>query len=102
MRYGKSNGWLDGQPAAITKIVAKGSITYIGAWLDEETMDAAAKWMVETSGIHPLNISLPKGVGRVCAEQERAGWRSEDGLDIDQLWEGRCDGVITRTDDGRS
>jgi beta-galactosidase len=62
MRYGKSNGWLDGQPAAITKTVGKGSITYIGAWLDEKTMDAAAKWMVETSGIHPLNISLPKGV----------------------------------------
>ena len=40
-------------------------------------MDAAAKWMVETSDIHPLNISLPKGVSRVCAEQERAGWRSK-------------------------
>jgi beta-galactosidase len=62
MRYGKSNGWLDGQPAAITKAVGKGSITYIGAWLDEKTMDAAAKWMVESSGIHPLSIDLPKGV----------------------------------------
>jgi beta-galactosidase len=62
MRYGKSNGWLDGQPAAITRAVGKGSITYIGAWLDEKTMDAAAKWMVETSGIHLLPISLPKGV----------------------------------------
>jgi beta-galactosidase len=62
MRYGKSNGWLDGQPAAITKAVGKGSITYIGAWLDEKTMDAATKWMVETSGIHPLTLNLPKGV----------------------------------------
>jgi beta-galactosidase len=62
MRYGKSNGWLDGQPAAITKTVGKGSITYIGAWLDEKTMGAAAKWMVESSGIRPLSIDLPKGV----------------------------------------
>ena len=31
MRYGKSNGWLDGQPAAVTRKVGKGSITYIGA-----------------------------------------------------------------------
>jgi beta-galactosidase len=62
MRYGKSNGWLDGQPAAITKAVGKGSITYIGAWLDEKTMGTAAKWMVESSGIRPLSINLPEGV----------------------------------------
>jgi beta-galactosidase len=62
MRYGKSNGWLDGQPAAITKTVGKGNITYIGAWLDESTMNTAAKRMVETSGISLLPISLPKGV----------------------------------------
>ncbi|MEI9979511.1 MAG: beta-galactosidase trimerization domain-containing protein [Edaphobacter sp.] len=62
MRYGKSNGWLDGQPAAITRAVGKGSITYIGAWLDESTMNAAAKWMVDMSGIHLLPVSLPKGV----------------------------------------
>jgi beta-galactosidase len=62
MRYGKSNGWLDGQPAAITKAVGKGSITYIGAWLDAKTMGAAAKWMVERSGIHLLPIDLPNGV----------------------------------------
>jgi beta-galactosidase len=62
MRYGKSNGWLDGQPAAITRAVCKGNITYIGAWLDDRTMDAAAKWMVEASGIHLLPINLPKGV----------------------------------------
>jgi beta-galactosidase len=62
MRYGKSNGWLDGQPAAITRTVGKGSITYIGAWLDDATMANAAKWMVESSGIHPLPIRLPEGV----------------------------------------
>jgi beta-galactosidase len=62
MRYGKSNGWLDGQPAAITRKVGNGSITYIGAWFDDTTMAAAAKWMVQTSGIHTLPIDLPSGV----------------------------------------
>ena len=62
MRYGKSNGWLDGQPAAITRKVGSGSITYIGAWLDDTTMNTAAKWMVESSGIHPIPITLPQGV----------------------------------------
>ena len=50
MRYGKSNGWLDGQPAAITRKVGKGRITYIGAWLDPKTMAQAAKWMTDVSG----------------------------------------------------
>ncbi|MDQ2832375.1 MAG: beta-galactosidase [Acidobacteriota bacterium] len=62
MRYGKSNGWLDGQPAAITRKVGSGRITYIGAWMDDTTMYSAARWMVESSGIHRLPVELPKGV----------------------------------------
>jgi beta-galactosidase len=62
MRYGKSNGWLDGQPAAITRQVGKGSITYIGAWLDEPAMTKAAAWMVAESHIQTIPIDLPKGV----------------------------------------
>jgi len=34
MRYGKCNGWLDGQSAAVTRSVGKGRITYIGAGLE--------------------------------------------------------------------
>ena len=62
MRYGKSNGWLDGQPAAVTRRVGKGRITYIGAMLDGGTMAAAAKWMVETSGLKPVWPDVPDGV----------------------------------------
>ena len=62
MRYGKSNGWLDGQPAAITRKVGKGRITYIGANLDEPTMAAAAKWMTETSGVNAVWPGMPEGV----------------------------------------
>jgi beta-galactosidase len=55
----------------MTRAVGKGSITYIGAWLDEKTMDTAAKWMVESSGIHPLPIVLPRGVDLYVRSQKR-------------------------------
>lgn len=60
--YGKSNGWLDGQPAAITRPMGKGRITYIGAWLDEAGMAAAAKWMTDVSGVKPALRPVPDGV----------------------------------------
>ena len=60
--YGKSNGWLDGQPAAITRQVSKGRITYIGAWLDDPGMIAAAKWMTDVSGVKPALGLVPDGV----------------------------------------
>lgn len=62
MRYGKSNGWLDGQPAAVTRKVGKGTITYIGAWMDDATLARAAQWMVTEAGIQLLPVTLPKGV----------------------------------------
>lgn len=62
MRYGKSNGWLDGQPAAITRQVGKGRITYIGAWLDPKTMAIAAKWMTDFSNVKPALGNVPDGV----------------------------------------
>jgi len=46
MRYGKSNGWLDGSPAVITRKVGSGSISYIGAWMDDAGMKRAAQWML--------------------------------------------------------
>jgi len=62
MRYGKSNGWLDGQPAAITRDVGKGSITYIGAAIDGETLNSAVRWMLAKSEVHPEFGALPPGV----------------------------------------
>jgi len=62
MRYGKSNGWLDGQPAAVTRSVGQGSITYIGAGLDGETMKAAAKWMMKEAGLNPIMSDLPDDI----------------------------------------
>jgi beta-galactosidase len=62
LRYGKSNGWLDDQPAAITRRVGKGRITYIGASLDAQTLAAAAQWMIKTSGVKPALGPVPAGV----------------------------------------
>jgi beta-galactosidase len=61
-KYGKSNGWLDGQPAAITHKVGNGRITYIGAWLDDPGMTSAAKWMTSVSGVKPALGYVPDGV----------------------------------------
>ncbi|MGA7855457.1 MAG: beta-galactosidase [Candidatus Acidiferrales bacterium] len=65
MSYGKSNGWLDGQPAVLTRRYGKGSITYIGAALDEKLMAAAAEWMVQKSGVAPVLGPVPDGI-EVC------------------------------------
>jgi beta-galactosidase len=62
MRWGKSNGWLDGQPAAITRKVGNGRITYIGAWLDGDAMKKAAEWMASDGGVKPAFGVLPEGV----------------------------------------
>jgi beta-galactosidase len=70
MRYGKSNGWLDGQPAAVTRKVGRGSITYIGAGLDEATAKAAAKWMMAESGAKVVMPGVPSEVELSVREGE--------------------------------
>jgi beta-galactosidase len=62
MRYGPSNGWLDGQPAAVTRKVGRGTITYIGAALDEPAMNRAAKWMLKESGVGTVLPEIPADV----------------------------------------
>jgi beta-galactosidase len=62
MKYGAANGWLDDQPAAISRAYGKGHITYIGAVMDEKLMTAVAVWMMKQSGATPSVISVPDGV----------------------------------------
>jgi beta-galactosidase len=66
--YGAFNGWLDGQPAVLTRAVGKGTITYIGTVLDEKTMAAAAEWMVKQSGVTAVFGAVPDGV-EVCRRE---------------------------------
>jgi beta-galactosidase len=65
MTYGKSNGWLDNQPAVITRSVGKGTITYVGAWLDPTLMDNLTKQVLQQAGVDPILPSVPAGV-EVC------------------------------------
>ena len=62
LRYGTSNGWLDGQPSAVTRRFGKGRITYIATILDDKLVTAAAQWMAKTSGITPALGVVPDGI----------------------------------------
>ena len=65
LRYGKSNGWLDGQPAMMTRRVGKGSITYLGAVLDPELMRKVVAWATAQAQIQAEFPATPAGV-EVC------------------------------------
>jgi beta-galactosidase len=69
MRYGKSNGWLDNQPAVLERNVGNGSITYVGAWLDQPLLDKLTASWLEQAGVKPIVPNTPEGV-EVC---ERSG-----------------------------
>lgn len=69
MRYGPSNGWLDGQPAILRRHVGKGTLTYVGGLLDESLTRAAVHSWVEASGVRPALGPVPAGV-EIC---RRAG-----------------------------
>jgi len=69
MRYGPSNGWLDGQPAVLHRRIGQGTLTYVGGLLDESLRRAAVAWMVELAGVSPGFGPVPEGV-EVC---RRAG-----------------------------
>jgi beta-galactosidase len=62
MRYGEGNSWLADAPAAITRKVGHGTITYIGIWMNEAGMRTAAQWMLATSGVTPEFSPVPEGI----------------------------------------
>jgi beta-galactosidase len=62
MRYGKSNGWLDNQPAAITRQIGKGRITYIGAALEGDQLTNAITWALKDASVTPEFGALPPGI----------------------------------------
>lgn len=69
MRYGASNGWLDDQPAVLDREVGKGSVTYVGAWLDPQLMSKLTSSWLQRADVHPIVANTPDGV-EVC---ERSG-----------------------------
>jgi beta-galactosidase len=64
-----SAGWLDGQPAMLTRQVGKGRITYVGFWPDTATLAAMTSGWLKDAGVAPMLANVPEDV-EVC---ERAG-----------------------------
>ncbi len=62
LRYGKSNGWLDGQPCVITRHYGRGQITYVGTALDDKLMTSTAEWLAKDSGVSPVFGPVPDGI----------------------------------------
>jgi beta-galactosidase len=71
MAYGADQGWLAGKPAMLTRQVGKGTITYIGAWLDPILMRKVADRLLSDSGVKPIIAGIPDGI-EVC-ERDGAG-----------------------------
>ncbi len=62
MRYGAGNDWLENEPAAITRRVGQGTITYLGAVLDPALLQSAVKAWVKDSGVTAPAFTAPAGV----------------------------------------
>jgi beta-galactosidase len=62
MRYGRGNGWIDGTPAVLTRSVGRGTITYLGIWMNDDGMRTAVKQMLASAGVSPEFPELPNGV----------------------------------------
>jgi beta-galactosidase len=69
MRYEHAGGWLDGQPAMVTRELGAGTMTYLGAWLDDELMRSWARQALERAGVEPVLAGIPDDV----EVAERAG-----------------------------
>jgi beta-galactosidase len=62
MRYGPDTGWLDGQPAVLTRRAGKGSITYVGALFDAALMGRAMETIAKSAGVGAPFGPVPDGV----------------------------------------
>jgi len=69
LRYGQPNGWLNDQPAMITRHVGQGRITYLGALLNPEPMRRVVSWATTGAQVQPefgpvaANIEVCRRVG---------------------------------------
>jgi len=57
-RYGKSNGWLDGQIAISVNTYGSGLVYYVGAYLDEAAQQTFFTQLLEASNV-PTMVSAP-------------------------------------------
>jgi beta-galactosidase len=59
-RYGKSNGWLDGQIAVSVNTYGKGLVYYVGAFLDGSAQQLFFERILKKAGVTPM--ATPDGI----------------------------------------
>lgn len=62
LRYAPLDGFLDGEPAVVTRRVGEGRVTYTGAWLDPASMKRVGEWAAAQAGAKPVWTGVPSGV----------------------------------------
>ena len=69
LRYGGAPGsWLAGQPAAVTRRVGAGSITYVGAELSQSLMQAITTRLARSAGVETVWPKLPVDIDLAVRE----------------------------------
>ncbi len=70
LRYGKTQGgWLDGQPAMLTRRLGKGSISYLGTLPDPALLKAILTRAAWRSGVEAGSVELPPNV-ELCVRSQ--------------------------------
>ena len=69
LTYGTSNGWLDNQPAMISRTIGKGTISYLGTLPDPALMSRLLTERAAAAGITPAFGPISKGV-EVCRRSD--------------------------------
>lgn len=62
LRYGQANGWLDNQPAMISRVIAKGTLTYLGTLPDTKLLQSILDAAITKAGVEPGFGTLPDGI----------------------------------------
>jgi len=73
LRYGAGNSWLADQPAAVSRPLGRGTISYLGALLDPALTAAVARECLAAAGVPPAALAVAPGVSvsrRVGAGRE--------------------------------
>jgi beta-galactosidase len=94
LRYAHEGAWFDGKAAAVTHTVGKGRVTLLGTWLDQTTMRALMRKVVDWAGLTSLTGELPEGIEvcrRACGVSNVSDTASNLGIrpqtpSADDLW----------------
>jgi beta-galactosidase len=61
LRYGVSNGWLDGQAAMLSRQAGQGRVSMVGFWGSADLMHHLVGWCLEKAQLTP-DLQIPSGV----------------------------------------